>query len=246
MGNYELKTKEFSGPIEKLLELIEARELDITRVSLSEVTGDFLQYVRTLTNIEPRTLSDFLVVAARLVLIKSKALLPSLPLSEEEEEDIRDLEQRLLLYKKFKKASNNLLEVWKSDAQRFGRELFNFSNVRVFYPSENLTKEGLLEALKKLLKTLERFTERHTETIARTIISLETKMQELVKFFDAEKNVSRFSDLAKNKGEIILLFLAVLHLIKDRLLWVEQESQFSDIMIKSTPTLRGRGSDPLR
>lgn len=233
---YQIKTPMYAGPIEKLLELIEMRELDITRVSLSEVTADFLNYVRTLSQIDPRSLSDFLVVAARLVLIKSKALLPSLPLSEEEEEDIHDLERRLELYRQFKKASKNIESLWKNKSASFGRELFNFTNVRVFYPSENLTQSALSEGIKKLLTTLNRFAEVHQATIKRTIVSLETKIQELVNYFNAEKGTSRFSELAKNREEAIVLFLAVLHLIKDRILHVEQESQFSDIIMKSRPT----------
>ncbi|MDP1688997.1 MAG: segregation/condensation protein A [bacterium] len=233
MNTYEIKTQTFAGPIEKLLELIEARQLDITQVSLSEVTADFLNYVRTLSQIDPRSLSDFLVVAARLVLIKSKALLPSLPLSEEDEEDIHDLERRLEIYKQFKKASKNVEMLWGNNKISYGRELFDFSTIKLFYPSDKLTKQSLTEALDRLLTTLNRFTEVHKATITRTIVSLETKMQELVNYFNAEKGTSKFSDMAKNKEEVIVLFLAVLHLIKDRLILVQQNSQFSDIIMKS-------------
>lgn len=234
-NSYQIKTETYAGPIEKLLELIEARQLDITRVSLSEVTADFLNYVRTLSQIDPRSLADFLVVAARLVLIKSKALLPSLPLSEEDEEDIHDLERRLEIYKQFKKASKNVEKMWGNNNVSFGRELFDFSNIKLFYPTDKLTKQSLTDALDRLLKMLNRFTEVHKATITRTIVSLETKMQELVNFFSAKKGLSKFSDMAKNKEEVIVLFLAVLHLIKDRLLHVEQDSQFSDIIMKSRP-----------
>lgn len=232
-NSYHIKTETFAGPIEKLLELIEARELDITRVSLSEVTADFLSYVRELPQIDPRLLSDFLVVAARLVLIKSKILLPTLPLSEEDEGDIRDLELRLGLYKKFKGASKHVLALWENDAKCFSRELFSFADIRVFYPSKNLTKEALFASVRKLIKALERFTDRHTDIIKRTVVTIETKIQELVNFFNKEKGTSRFSELAKNKEEAITLFLAILHLIKDRLLHVEQKEQFSDIIVRS-------------
>lgn len=230
---YQVKTEIYAGPIEKLLELIEARELDITLVSLSEVTADFLSYVRALPQIDTRLLSDFLVVAARLVLIKSKILLPTLPLSEEDEGDIRDLEIRLELYKQFKGASKHVLTLWENDAKCFSRELFSFSDVRVFYPSTNLTKETLLTATKNLIRVLERFTDRHTDIIKRTVVTIETKIQELINFFNKEKGASRLSELSKNKEETIVLFLAILHLIKDRLLHVEQKEQFSDIIVRS-------------
>lgn len=236
MSTYDIKTKEFIGPIEKLLELIENRKLDITRLSLSEVTADFLNYVRTLTSAPPRLLSNFLVVAARLVLIKSKALLPTLSITEEEEEDIRNLEQRLRLYKRFKEASKQIDAIWKSGTARYGRELLGFSSIRVFYPGDNLTKMALAESLRYLLKSLERFTELHTETIQRTLITLEQKMKELLAVFEGEKKSTSFRALAKNREETILLFLAVLHLIKDQLLYAEQDSQFSDIIVRSGPS----------
>lgn len=231
-NSYQIKTETYAGPIEKLLELIESRELDITRVSLSEVTADFLVYVRSLTQIDPRSLSDFLVVASRLVLIKSKALLPSLPLSEEEEEDIQDLERRLEIYKLFKNASKQVALLWANSSVSYSRELLDFSNVHVFYPSENINQNGLHDALKKLLNNLNKFTEINKVTINKTIVSLESKMEELIKIFNNTTGSSKFSDFAKSRAEAIVIFLAILHLIKDRFLHVEQESQFSDIIMK--------------
>ncbi len=230
--SYQIKTETYAGPIEKLLELIESRKLDITRVSLSEVTADFLVYVKSLTQIDPRTLSDFLVVAARLVLIKSKALLPTLPLSEEEEEDIHDLERRLEIYKHFKNASKQVVSLWTNSRVSYGRELLDFSDVHVFYPSENINQNALYEALHKLLNNLNKFTEVNRVAIKNTIISLESKMEELIRIFNNTTGQSKFSDFAKNKAEAIVIFLAILHLIKDRFLQVEQESQFSDIIMK--------------
>ena len=88
---YEVKQDKFSGPLEKLLELIEAKELEITLINLAQVTGDFLEYLKALDekSKHPSVLADFIVVASRLLLIKSKAILPSLALTEEEETDIK-------------------------------------------------------------------------------------------------------------------------------------------------------------
>ena len=83
--NYELKTEQFSGPIEKLWELIEEKKLEITELNLAEVTADFLNYLKTIEKVEPKLLADFVVIASRLLLIKSKALLPNLELTVEEE-----------------------------------------------------------------------------------------------------------------------------------------------------------------
>ncbi|MBI2035530.1 MAG: segregation/condensation protein A [Candidatus Liptonbacteria bacterium] len=230
---YELKTPQFSGPIEKLLELIEAKELDVTRLSLSTVTADFLEYLRSLQEVPPLVLADFIVVAARLVLIKSKALLPSLPLSEEEEEDIQDLENRLRLYKEFKQAGKKIEILLKAERRSFSRELFSSYSIKIFYPGTKLNLGALNYSLDSMLASLQMFAERQKGVIKKTIVSIEQKMQELLTHFTS-KSQSKFSEMAKNKDEAIVLFLAILHLIKDRMINIEQESNFSDIIIKPT------------
>src|SRR4051812_15045342 len=101
---YELKIGEFSGPLEKLLELIEAQKMDVSEVSMAKVTDDFLKYLETLKDPDSaiavfpadlRVLADFISIASRLIFLKSKYLLPGLALSDEEEADIKDLEERL-------------------------------------------------------------------------------------------------------------------------------------------------------
>src|SRR3989344_2577941 len=141
--NYQVQLDKFSGPLEKLLELIEEKQLEITLVNLAQVTGDFLEYLKTLDNESkhPSVLADFIVIASRLLLIKSKAILPSLELTEEEEADIQDLEMRLKIYKEFKEAGVILNGLWNKKASFYGRELF--ANLpAVFYPSKNITVES--------------------------------------------------------------------------------------------------------
>src|SRR3989344_4289829 len=142
--NYEVKLDKFSGPLEKLLELIEARELEITLINLGKVTGDFLDYLKSLDeqSKHPSVLADFIVVASHLLLIKSKAILPSLELTEEEEVDIHDLEARLKIYKEFKNAGVIVEGLWKKAPSYHGREFFANLPV-IFYPSKNITIELL-------------------------------------------------------------------------------------------------------
>src|SRR3989344_6512294 len=133
---FEVKTRNYSGPLEKLLELIEEKKLEITSVNIAEVTGDFISYVRGLEGkIEHRTLADFLVIAARLILIKSKVLLPSLELTEEEEGDIRDLEARLVIYREYKAAGELVRKLWNRKKIVYSRPLFlGLGETSVFYP----------------------------------------------------------------------------------------------------------------
>src|SRR5437762_5328796 len=93
------KLKQFEGPLDLLLSLIEQRQLDITTIALAEVTEQFLQYLKQLPKIDPTSLADFLSIAAKLLVIKSKAILPTLALAPDEEDAGFDLEAKLLLYK---------------------------------------------------------------------------------------------------------------------------------------------------
>src|SRR3990167_678732 len=229
-ARYELKLGEFSGPMDKLLELIEEQKLEITEISLAQVTADFLAYTKTLENVERGVLADFLVVAARLLLIKSRALLPNLELTEEEREDVKDLETRLRLYKEFKEGARELEKLWAKRKPMFSRPLFMDRPV-VFSPPPGLALEKLVFALDKLAKTLkEEIPE--AQTVRRVIITLEEKIAELGRRITTGMRES-FKNIAVNRSreEIIVLFLALLHLAKDRLLHIDQSDHFSDIMI---------------
>ncbi|HOB90128.1 MAG TPA: segregation/condensation protein A, partial [Candidatus Colwellbacteria bacterium] len=131
---FEISTERFSGPLQKLLELIEERKLEITELSLAEITGEFLDYVHKMGEAEPKVLADFVSVAARLLLIKSKSLIPNLELTTEEEESIVDLEERLKLYKELKSAEKNVAVFWKSEKRSFSRDFAAGSRFVVFYP----------------------------------------------------------------------------------------------------------------
>lgn len=231
---YEVRLDKFSGPLEKLLELIEEKQLDITLVNLAKVTGDFLEYLKNLdeNSKHPSVLADFVVVASRLLLIKSKAILPSLELTEEEEIDIKDLEARLKIYKEFKEASLLVQQLWKKKQPAYGRELFMNLPV-VFYPSKNLSLASLESHLIELIQELKALVP-EKQAVKRVVITIEQKVKELLERFKESAEQS-FHNLSKDKSrlEIIMLFLAILHLIRDRIIKSEQPEKFSDIIIKS-------------
>ncbi len=238
---YELKLEKFTGPLEKLLELIEERKLEVTEISLAQVTDDFLKYLKTLTDarVDLRMIADFIVTASRLILIKSKYLLPSLSLTGEEEADIKDLASRLKLYQELKPAMKVLAQLWKSNGQEFSRPYFlargfapEGADSGIFYPGEELDITNLAGALTNVFESLQAFT-METETIREKIVTLEEKMQEIIERFRAETETN-FKDLsnAKSRGEIIVIFLAVLHLAREQLILLEQSDYFSDIIIR--------------
>src|SRR3989344_9467667 len=120
---YELALDAYRGPLDKLLELVEEKKLAITEISLAAVTADFLAYLKKLEaeKIDQILLADFLAVASKLILIKSKFLLPSL-VTEEDELEIRDLEIRLRLYQEIKQAMILVKRSWQPLPQIFSRE----------------------------------------------------------------------------------------------------------------------------
>lgn len=240
MNTYEVKTNQFSGPLEKLLELIEEKKLEITALNLAEVTGDFFNYVKRIEGgIDPKILADFLVVAAKLVLIKSKALLPGLELTKEEESDIKDLENRLRIYNEFRIASQHLKNLLsKQEISHSRRFLMNLESESFFYPPNNLKLVDLSVVMANFLNVLKELIPEQ-ESVKPVMISLEQKIKELLARFEKETEQS-FQQLAykRSRTEIVIFFLAILHLIKDQIIQVEQTNQFSDIMLKKSDDLQ--------
>lgn len=241
---YQVNTENYKGPLEKLLELIEEKKMEITQLNLASVTDDFLKYLEGLkkkgacsenvkaekTEEEIRLLADFLVVASRLILIKSKSLLPSLELTQEEEEDIHDLEKRLLLYKQFKPAMSALKDLYENKNIAFSRPLF-FGRPAIFYPSKEISIENVCASMQGLMNSLEQLNTEF-QTIEISLIRLEEKIEEIIQ--KIESGIENFGGLIKEKSkkEIVVMFLALLHLLKEQTVKIEQREGFSEIIIK--------------
>lgn len=263
---YEVKSEAFSGPMEKLLELIENRHLEISRVNLAEVTGDFIAYIENLGAIvSPTIISDFVVVASRLLVLKSKMLLPTLELTGEEEADIMDLEHRLRLYREFsakgasvgggKTAAQYLQNLWTANRQLFARPLLKSlgetpgvgnDGKRFFYPSEQVTQSGLRDAAEKLLHVMAGLMPEQ-RTVRGTIVTLQEKIIELTNRLQGPSGLTLRGRVSKKeKEEVIVLFLAVLHMLANRLADVEQGDAFGDITVtKSNEVAEENNSLPV-
>ena len=236
---YELSLEKYMGPLDKLLELIEGKKLEITEISLAEVTQDFLKYLKTLEKVEAAILAEFIAVASRLILIKSRTLLPNLVLTEEEESEIKDLASRLKMYQELKPAMKTLALIWQEKNIAFGRPYFLSlgsgglgTTNKFFYPGKDLNLAALSASLQKIFETLKNL-ELETGTIKEKIISMEEKIKELVDRLVHEVEIS-FKNLSSSKSleEIVAVFLAILHLAHERLISLEQETNFSDILIR--------------
>lgn len=231
-SSYTIRTPAFEGPFALVLELVEKRKLSVSDLSLTQVTDDFIQHVRSQSEFPIEDAADFIQVAATLLLIKSKSLIPELELSDEEEQDIDDLKRRLVAYEKAREAARTL-------GKLFGRNVMIEAGERlpdpVFAPSKDLTSKGLAAALRDALAELEK-EEKLPEARVRPMVTIEEMMDRLMDRVQKAINMSfhEFSGEAKERVEVIVSFLALLELVKQGAVDVLQHENFSDIRITNT------------
>lgn len=229
---YRVKLEKFEGPLDLLLNLIEEQKLDVTLVSIAKITDQYLEYIRMRENITLENLADFLLVASKLILIKSKALLPILDFNEEEEQEIQDLEKQLAEYKKFKEAARKIKTMAEGGRIGFSRESF-LMITPIFYPPKNINSFDLKKAFSEVLNQIP-IIEKLEEEIVREVITLEEKISHLQKVIQnkIEASFSEIASIAADKVEIIVSFLAILEMVKQKIIDVEQGELFQDIRLR--------------
>lgn len=238
---YKVKTNTFEGPLELLLSLIESRKLFVNDVSLAQVTDDYIKYVKSLPTRESHIyiadVSNFLLTAATLILIKSKSLLPNLSLTEDEEEKISDLENRLKLYQIIKNAS---LDVKANFGTRIiFRPLEKTWNEPMFSPDPSITVESIFASINNVFAHLPKKQEKLPEIEVKKVINIEEVINSLTDRIQNAINLS-FKDFAKShkpenevelKVHVIVSFLAMLELVREGIIDVVQNNTFEDISI---------------
>lgn len=228
---FAVKMGEFDGPLDLLLSLIEVRKMHINDVSLSKVTDDYLAYVQQLQHFSLGEAAQFVLVAATLLLIKSRSLLPNLELTDEEEGDVAELERRLKKYQIIKQGARLLLRTWGVNPLRTPAK----APLRVvprFAPGDVMLAT-ITEALKRLVQTLPTSTFRETAQVL-PMVTLEEMIDRLKdRVMRAAK--MRFKELTKDasRADVVIQFLALLELVKGGVIAAEQDRPFSDIMLQS-------------
>jgi segregation and condensation protein A len=230
---YKVKLEKFEGPLNLLLELIEEQKFDISEVSIARVADDYLEYVRGEDNISLENLADFVNIASKIILIKSRSILPSLEVSEDEEKEIKDLEEQLRLYKKYKEAAQRINSIFSENPKMHAREFLSGISA-VFIPPKNFNAYDLKKYYLALIDQIV-LPEKIRQEAVQGIVTLEEKIEELQKNLreKIEMSFSDIQDSAANKIEIIVSFLALLELVKQKIIHVEQGELFTDIRIKS-------------
>jgi segregation and condensation protein A len=226
---FSVKTPTFEGPLDLLLNLIEDRKMLISDVSLSEVADTFLAYLSNQTEFPLHDTAQFIVVAATLLLIKSRALLPVLTLTDDEEGDIVDLERRLALLKIMRDAAKALAV---SRARMYFAEGARVKDP-IFVPPPDLATTSLHSAMRDVLNNAPKFVKRD-EVVVDAVVSLDEMIDRLT--VRVQKAIaltfSQFTEGATNPRDIVVGFLAMLELVKRGFANVNQNEQFDEITIE--------------
>ncbi len=229
---YRIQTPVYEGPLDLLLQLIARAELDITKIALAQITDQYLAYLETLENRSPEEVSAFLVIAAKLVQIKSEALLPRPPEHEAAEEDPGEaLVQQLKAYRRFKRAAQ-----WLAERRAAGRQAF----VRLAAPPpaapqkidlHGYTTEDLAAAARAAFQL------RRREPLGRVIrapkITIREKIHTILQALTRHGRATFSAMLGRQptRLETVVTFLALLELVKQRLVHTRQETLFGEIEI---------------
>ncbi len=229
-STFNIKVGEFQGSLEALLEMVQKRKLNISDVSLAKVADDYIAYTRGLEGVPSAETASFIVVAATLLLIKSKSLLPTLELSMEEEEDIKELEERLQLYSIYKQASDALTAHIKSGARLHAPKHIQASRRIIFAPAENLALQALSEAMSDVLGQLPKASNKPKAEI-KEAIHIEEVMQSLLARVEGVAQRSFNAESGNNRDDVLVNFLALLELVKDGVLLARQEYMHGDIIM---------------
>ncbi|MEI8176474.1 MAG: segregation/condensation protein A [Candidatus Omnitrophota bacterium] len=232
----KIKLEVFEGPLDLLLYLIKKEEIDIYDIPIATITKQYLEYLEFMKLLDLAIAGEFILMAATLMHIKSKMLLPPDPseVKEEEEKDPRlELVQKLLEYKKFKEAANQLFVMENKQKDIYGRAIVCDvpDEAKPFFEASLF---DLITAFNKILKDIPRdlFYE-----VIKDEFTVEGKMHDIFQQLTDRPKVF-FSDLfrsAKNKFEVVTIFLAILELIRLKEIVAAQERAFSDIRIERNP-----------
>lgn len=225
---FEVKLETFDGPLHVLLELIQGSELPITEVSLAEVTQKYLEYMNS-QEVPAEELADFLVVATKLLLLKSQAILP---IEVEPEEDPSTLALQLRLYKQFVDASRTIEDRFDSFVWSLPRAAPDIVRLDLSEIVTNLSKEDLHEAFSRLLKCLEPFFKLQTAALER-VVSVKERLREIHDAILSRVKMTfrQIANSGKSKVDVVVSFLALLELVKQRAVQVVQSGVFDEIEI---------------
>ena len=230
MPNYNIKIQDFEGPLDLLMHLIEKDKVDIYDIPIVDIAEQYITYLNAMKEFDMDVASDFLVMAATLLQIKSRMLLPKPPVeSEEEQEDPRQmLVDMLVEYRKIRIQAKMLTESLATALGYHQRKPMQFPDIRK--KIKPLTFEDLLESLNGLLTRQDH----EPALIERQRFNVQDKMNKIIDLLEKNNHSLEFSALITNnvsRSEIIASFLAILELMRLNRITIRQTRPFSTIFI---------------
>ena len=235
--NYEVKINEFEGPLDLLLHLIKESNIEINDISIDEITKQYLDYLNTMKEMDMEITSNYLVMASELMLIKSKSLLPKAEENdelEEEEPNKESLINRLIEYQKYKDLTNNFKDMEQERKSIYTKAPSNINKML----NTKVINNGS-QSIDDLVKAFTIFLERKDKEkpINTKITNKEysvRKRKSDIKILLQKKKKLEFKDLFNkyNKSFIIVTFLSILELAKEKEINITQEENFDNIYIE--------------
>ncbi|RNF40536.1 segregation/condensation protein A [Planococcus salinus] len=242
--SYEVKVQAFEGPLDLLLHLIHRLEIDIYDIPVSQITSQYMEHIRAMQVLELNEASEYLVMAATLLAIKSKTLLPvhesdmeDLDYDYVEEDPREELVSRLVEYRKFKEASLQLKELEMNRSIIYTKAPTDLSAYQQAEAVENPDLEvnayDMLAAFQKMLRR-KQLKAPLSARVARQEISIKDQMTFIVNRLKTTKGRTSFAELfpSNDKSVLVVSFLSVLELMKRQVIQVEQEKNFTDLMVE--------------
>ena len=223
--------EQFEGPLDLLLKLIEKDKLVITEISLAHITDQYLNYIEESKELIPEEVADFLLIASKLIYLKSKHLLPDFNL--EDEDDASSLENQLKIYRQYYDASKNIYKILNKKRFLYVRiNIYKLEKLEGFFPPHKINKIILEDTFKIILNRIEKIIELPKRVIAKAV-SIGERIEDIKRLIKNNNKIS-FKDIIKkkdNKIETVISFLAMLELVKQREVIVEQDKLFGDLNI---------------
>ena len=233
--NYEIKLKAFEGPLDLLLHLIQKNKIDIYDIPMAELTRQYMDYIEESQELNIEVAAEFLVMAAKLLHIKSLTLLPKAKLKSEVDETIstedprEELVQRLLEYQKFQKVSKELSQMLEKE-EKFVKRLPMKLSQKIL-PPQNLSIHKLLKTFLNAITTNEELILPEV-LVSAEIFQVKDKMTSIISRLENFDEIKLSEVVETNStGEIIATFLALLELVKRHKVTAEQVIPFADILI---------------
>ncbi|MBT4210023.1 MAG: segregation/condensation protein A [Candidatus Komeilibacteria bacterium] len=228
---HKIQLEQFEGPLDLLLKLIEKNKLQVTEISLAKITDQYLSYIEEGENIASTEVADFLLIASKLIYLKSKYLLPDFNI--EDEEDAGSLENQLKIYRQYYEASK-LINKQFSDPNKFSyirANPYKLPTEKGFAPPTNADKDGMSSIFALVISKIARIVNLPKVIIAKAV-SISEKIKDLQEVIKTHTKIS-FNKMfkKKDKTETVVNFLAMLELMKQKEIFVEQEDLFSDLNI---------------